>query len=189
MPMSEPSQDPKGGADPTAPAEAHHQPGAAFTPNCSHRSQMLLVPFCFPSRETARLLSHLNQHQLLPPQITGLSSIPPHSSRWEGIAPKSRPLPAGPWHEHDPGNGLVTQKKEIVFDRVGKVSCRLPRGERGPQGPCWDPSFGRGKAAGSLRGRIAAAGVCQAVLGLQPTSAGAHSCTRMGQTRGGARGA
>lgn len=96
--MSEPSQDPKVVADPTAPAEDHHQPGTAFTPDCSHPSQML-----------SPLLSHLNQHQLLHPQITSLSNIPPPTpSPWEGMAPKGRPLPVGPWQEHGPGNGLVT---------------------------------------------------------------------------------
>lgn len=65
----------------------------------------------------------------------------------------------------------MTQKKEIVFDRSGKVSCLLPegRGERGiPAGVAgfWE---GESSRAGSGTGAQQSA-VCGAVPGLCPTS-------------------
>lgn len=123
MPMSEPSQDPKVVADPTAPAEAHHQPGTAFTPDCSHPSQML-----------SPLLSHLNQHQLLPPQITSLSNIPPpHPQPMGRDGSQGQTSPCGP---------LAGARPREWAGHIGKGNCvrsywqgELPAhgGESGPQ--------------------------------------------------------
>lgn len=139
---------------------------------------MLSDSFCFPSRETARLLSRLSQHQLVPPQITGLSNSPP--SPGKGIIPDRRPLPASP------RNGLVTQKKEIVSDCFGKASSQLPRGERGAQGPCRGcRALAGGKEPGRLQEQATA---CRAGPGLCLTPAGAHHCTGTWLTQGGAQG-